>query len=809
MNKAFFILCLFSAVLSLSAQTEITKKNVDTKRVKSAPKIDGILDDDAWKGADIATDFVMFRPDSGTPIPFEKRTEVRIVYDDEAIYFGAYCYDDEPDKIPKQFSSRDNFGIADWFAVAINPNNDSLNDTEFFVQVTGTQCDAKATPDGEDFSWSAVWSSATKIMENGWIVEMKIPYSTLRFSNKETQTWGLNFHRYFRNTREQYTWNFADRSVGILQQYAGTLTGIENIDPPTRLSFSPYAQSAYDSYDGEENFDASFGLDVKYGISESFTLDATLIPDFGQVAFDDLVLNLGPFEQIYQEQRPFFTEGVELFEKGNLFYTRRIGDRPINYGLSSDLEENEIFTDNTDMVNMLNAIKVSGRTNKGLGVGVFNAITEETTARIKDTLTGETREFITEPLANYSVIVFDQQFNKNSYISLTNTNVLREGSTRDANATALMWDINNKRNSFNINGGFKTSRVRENGELVKGYWFDNSFGKSSGNFNFNVGYSMADEHFDINDLGFNFFVDYQKIYSNGVYRTFEQTDTFMRLRINYFTELNYRFSNGAYMGNDSFIGFFGQLHNQMAFGGNINGNIGTQYDYYEPRVFDRYVKQAPRTNFNAWLSTNYNKKFAIDVRGFYGMQPKQDTDYYEITAEPRYRFSDRFIMIYEVELFNANNEQGYVNQLDDDTIIFGIRDRRSLTNNLSGRFNFNTKSSLNLTFRHYWSPVAYSHQFYALDENGDLTEHPYNESHDINYNVWNIDFSYAWEFAPGSQLTLLYRNRIFNADDQSQLDFGENLSNLFEQPIGHNLSLRMIYFIDYNNMKYWFKKKNS
>ena len=248
MKKFFLILSLF-CIVTITAQEN--KKNLLAKRVSNPPKIDGILNDDVWKDADVAKDFVMFRPSSGTPEEKNKRTEVKVVYDDDAIYFGAYLYDDKPNEIPKEFANRDNFASVDWFGVMINPNNDSQNDTEFFVQVTGNQADAKSNAFNEDFSWSAVWDSEVSVLRDGWVVEIKIPYSALRFSNQEVQTWGLNFHRHFRNTREQFTWNYIDRTKGIIQQYAGTLSGIENIQPPTRLFFFPYA-SAYYEFNGYE-----------------------------------------------------------------------------------------------------------------------------------------------------------------------------------------------------------------------------------------------------------------------------------------------------------------------------------------------------------------------------------------------------------------------------------------------------------------------------------------------------------------------------------------------------------------------------
>ncbi|AOW19403.1 DUF5916 domain-containing protein [Urechidicola croceus] len=806
MKKVVLLLTILCSAL-INAQG--TKKNLITKKVSKAPKIDGVLDDEAWINTDVAKDFVMFRPESGTPENQNQRTEVRVVYDDDAIYFGAYLYDDKPEEIPSQLADRDNFGTVDWFGVMINPNNDSQNDTEFFVQVTGNQADAKSNAYNEDFSWSAVWQSQVSVVSDGWIVEIKIPYSALRFSNQEVQTWGLNFHRHFRQNRYQYTWNFIDRTKGFIQQYAGTLSGIQNITPPTRLSFSPYGSSTFNSYDDEDTFDNSIGLDVKYGISESFTLDATLIPDFGQTAFDDVVLNLGPFEQQYQEQRPFFTEGTELFSKGNMFYSRRVGNTPINYYDEDDLDENEELIKNPDKVNMVNAVKISGRTKDGLGIGFFNAITERTNAKIRNTTNNEIREVLTEPLANYNVLVIDQQFNKNSSVSLVNTSVLREGSVRDANVTGLLYTLVNKKNTHYIDGSAKMSSIRENGNINNGYFFDTSIGKHAGKWQYEVGYQMADDSYDINDLGFLYFNNYEEVYWNGSYRIFEPTKKFNSYRFNTWGQLDYRQSDGAYTDNHFGIGFNATTVKQFSFGGNINGKVGNVYDYYEPRVENRFYKDNARVNFNAWISSDFSKKFAIDLYAFYGTRINESRNYRELNFEPRYRFSDKLNIIYRFNIKYGTNEKGWVNELDNAEIIFGNRDTKTITNSISGKYNFNVKSGLGLTFRHYWSPIKYDNQFFLLEENGTLSNSEYSDNHDINYNIWNLDLNYSWQFAPGSQLVALYRNSIFNEDNQSKLKFGENLTNLFEQPKQNNLSLKLIYYIDYNNAKGLFKKKNS
>jgi len=185
MNRYYLFLCVALIFNSLNAQD---KKFLNLKRATTPPKIDGILNDPAWQQAEKATDFVQFRPAMGVAELPEEATVVQVTYDDNAVYFAAYIHD-KPEYIMKQFTTRDNFGQADFFLISINPNNDGQNDTEFLVFSTGTQGDAIVTSDGnEDWGWNAVWDSAVRIVEDGWIAEFKIPYSALRFSNQEVQT---------------------------------------------------------------------------------------------------------------------------------------------------------------------------------------------------------------------------------------------------------------------------------------------------------------------------------------------------------------------------------------------------------------------------------------------------------------------------------------------------------------------------------------------------------------------------------------------------------------------------------------------
>ena len=183
-------LLIFFSFLCYTFMFAQEKKSTTIKRTSTPPVIDGIINDEVWAAAEIATDFIQFRPEMGVTLKESERTEVKLTYDDNAIYVAAYLYDD-PEKIMKQLTSRDNFGQSDFFALILNPNNDAQNDTEFFVFSSGVQADAIASPSiGEDFSWNAVWESAVKINEDGWSLEMKIPYRTLRFANQEAPVWG-------------------------------------------------------------------------------------------------------------------------------------------------------------------------------------------------------------------------------------------------------------------------------------------------------------------------------------------------------------------------------------------------------------------------------------------------------------------------------------------------------------------------------------------------------------------------------------------------------------------------------------------
>ncbi|MET0463006.1 MAG: DUF5916 domain-containing protein, partial [Chitinophagaceae bacterium] len=283
-------------------------------KINQGPVIDGLLNDAAWQGIIPATGFIQNFPNVG--VPASQRTEVKVVYDDDAIYIGAYLYDDSA-MIRRQITARDEEQQKDldYFSVFFDTYKDQQNGFQFLVTSSNVQTDARLAPNittgfGEygDKTWDAVWESKVTIRSDGWVAEMKIPYLSLRFSKNEVQSWGLQFLRFVRRNNETTFWNFVDPQVnGFVNQF-GVLHDLQNIQPPLRLSFSPYLSTGIRNTPERDGYRSEWlksgGMDVKYGINESFTLDATLIPDFGQVISDNVVNNLTPYEVRFDDYRP-------------------------------------------------------------------------------------------------------------------------------------------------------------------------------------------------------------------------------------------------------------------------------------------------------------------------------------------------------------------------------------------------------------------------------------------------------------------------------------------------------------------------
>lgn len=801
------LLLVFAFATFATAQTG-EQKHIQAVRVQSPPKVDGDISDPIWMTAPIATDFTELEPDNGAPPAAGMETEVRILYDDNAVYFSFKNYDTNPDSVLRELGPRDSRNKnTDYVAVFINPYADGQNDINFVLSASGVQADSRTTIYGDDFAWNAVWESAVEMTEYGWSAEMKIPYYTLRIPETDV-LWGLNMARYVRRTRRLYTWNYIDASFGTFEQQNGRITAIKNIQTPVRLSFMPYVSGYLNNYDGASSTDYNAGLDLKYGINNAFTLDMTLVPDFGQARFDNQVLNLSPFEVRFQENRQFFTEGTELFSKGDFFYSRRVGGVPYDFGEVGRIADStgERIISNPAQARVINATKVSGRNKQNLGIGVFNGITINTWATLEDSL-GNQRDVLTNPTSNYNMLVLDQLYGDNNYVTLINTNVLRQGSEyHDANVTGLMVRHQTNDSEVIFEGDVRSSQLFYDDSISVGFSTNLNIMRGRGNWRWRLGHEMLTDDYDINDLGF---LTNNNILNHWVgmeYRTFESTDWYNNLYG------NFSISNGLLQNPVSFRFLWLESSGRLTFknfftiGGNLEGNIGNFHDYFEAREPGRMLVRPGRTWLSGWMSTDYRNPFALDVRLGRTWHRGFGSDDYFMRISPRVRVNNHLSFIYGFENTWNVNDVGWVNEESDGDIIMGKRDRTTMVNQLTADYVFDENTSINLIFRHYWSTADYN-EYGVLQEDGSIFWlDDYNENYDVNFNAWNIDLTFTWWFAPGSQLTFLYRQAILSANDDPELAFGDNLQDLFSRPQQNNLSLRLIYWLDYNTLVHSRKK---
>ncbi|WP_018476569.1 DUF5916 domain-containing protein [Pontibacter roseus] len=824
--KAALVVCWFlvsSPAWAQEKKSVAPAKQLQALRVSNPLKIDGVLDEEVWQQAEIATGFIQNRPNPG---PMETHpTQVRILYDDVAIYVGAIMNDVSQDSIFKQMGKRDDLGNTDFFGVFFDTYNDQINGFGFFLTPAGVQLDARYSSNGEDFSWNAVWESNASLQGNTWVAEMRIPYSALRFSNKPEQLWGLNFMRNRQSTRKGYFWNHVDPAInGFVNQW-GKLTGIKNVEAPLRLSLTPYVSGYAEKYpqqngDGttsyKDNFNFSGGMDVKYGINDAFTLDMTLIPDFNQVQSDNQVLNLSPFEVQFNENRPFFMEGTELFNKGDFLYSRRIGGRPVNY-LNADEQEELGYTiiENPRETKMINGTKISGRTQSGLGIGVFNAVVGRQYATLEDSEGNQFRKE-TQPLTNYNIAVFDQSLKNNSYVTLVNTNVMRQGSTYDANLTGLLFRVANKSNKYAVDGKAALSQKYYTGDTRLGHMYSLGAGKVSGNFQYNFTHSMKSDTYDPNDMGINFIRNTVDEDLNLRYNFYQPFWKLLNMNTELGAVYSRRYKPDAFQNFVIYGRVSGTFKNFLSVGTFFNLEPVLTYDFFEPRVEGRYYTFPTNSSIGGWVSSDYRKKLALDVEFSYRTFNEHERRNLDVLVAPRYRVNDKLSFTYSFSRNIRQDDMGFANHFTnygttgkEERVLFGLRDVNTVTNALTGSYIFNNRMSLSLRARHYWSKAEYSH-FFLLGDKGELLPDGYptgyyadNEkpNHNINFNTFNIDMVYSWWFAPGSEISIVWKNAILHDQQEIIPRYPENFTRTITGPQTNSLSIKVLYFIDYQVLK--------
>lgn len=803
-------------LLLISVSLHSQPKSLQAVKTSQAPKIDGNLDDAAWANAPLLNDFVQNFPTFGLPI--SQKTEVKILYDNSAIYIGAYLYDD-PSLIRKQLTARDGEAQSDvdYFSVFFDTYNDHQNGFQFLVTSANVQTDARLSPNYPadfgsfgDKTWDAVWESKVTIKQDGWVAEMRIPYISLRFAKKDVQDWGIQVLRLFRRNNESSYWSPVDPKVnGFVNQF-GELRDLKNIQPPLRLSFSPYVTTGFRSSPQTNGYLNEWlrngGMDLKYGLNESFTLDATLIPDFGQVISDNVINNLTPYEVKFTENRQFFTEGTELFNKAGLFYSRRVGAIPSGYNSIRKFVANNMdweMIKNPSVTQLYNATKFSGRTKQKLGIGVFNALTASMDAKLRNINTGKDSIIRTEVLTNYNLVVLDQALKGRSYITFTNTNVLRNGNNRDANVTAIDIALYNKKNSHLFKGTARYSKIWGS-DPYDGYNTTLSFGKVSGNWQYDILGNVESKKYDPNDMGFLSAPNEVTYRANLTYRIFKPTKNFITYSYNINPRLQYLYKPYAYSRFDISGSAFWVFRNFWDVSFVTHITPGWSHNYFELRTEDKYLSYPANYDFEISGSTDSRKKLFFRYSGVYAVAPEYDNVYTTVGLGMRYRFSNKFSLDLQTNSGFEKNQLGYafIREPNGDPIV-GFRDNREFTTVLSGIYNFTSKLNLTMRARHYWNKVNYI-SFHDVDAKGYLISRPFIPDRNENFNVFNLDAFLTWDFRLGSKLIVGYKNWLGGEEMvilTGRNTYLKNLNKVFDLRHGNEITIRFIYFLDYNQLK--------
>lgn len=728
-----------------SANIQVPKRVYTTNSVenKKSPVIDGYLTDAAWNNVEWQGDFVEWRPDENTS-PTQP-TKFKIVYDDKFLYVAFKCYDSDLDKIEKRLSRRDGFQ-GDWVEINIDSYNDKRTAFSFTFTVAGVKGDEFISENGSswDSSWNPIWYGSSKLDDEGWTAELKIPFSQLKFGDAKEQVWGLQVKRRIFRAEERSIWQRIPlESSGYVSEF-GELRGLLNIKPQKQLEIQPFVVNQYDSYPKEvgnpyrdgSDYKFNVGLDAKIGITNDLTLDLTVNPDFGQVEADPGAIALDGFQIFFREQRPFFIENKNIFDyefgsgQDNLFYSRRIGRNP--HGRPS-LEDGE-YADVPKNTTILGAAKFSGKTKSGWSLGLLESVTGKMYAEI-DT-NGEKRDELVEPLTNYLVARAQKDFNnRNSYVGaiFTSTNRRLEDDLDFLRKSAVSAGVDFKHNwknrEYYVEGNFVASSVRGSKEAITNtqksitHLFNRvdaghvrldtsrtslsgtggklEFGKAGGgNWRYEGGVLWYSPELELNDIGFLRQADKITQFAE-VQRLFLKPTDFYR---------NIRLQLGQYSTFD-----FDGNYNIMSY--QFNGNISYKNNWwteveatYNPVFYSnanlrggprwRYAKEGGLALF---AGSDNRKKFYSTV-GYVGNRGAEDTfSYNRYVFRFTYQPVDAFSLSMDNEFSTEKSKTQYVTQRTANNItryILGEIDQNTFSSSIRLNYNLNP----NLSLQYYGQP---------------------------------------------------------------------------------------------------------
>lgn len=856
-SKVIFviILILFLPVISKSQDSLKIKRIYQTKRINGqAPHIDGLIDQDIWDAVEWSGDFTQRTPKDG--VDPSQETAFKILYDDDYLYVLIRAYDTEPDKIVKRMSRRDGFD-GDWVEVNIDSYFDKRTAFSFTASVSGVKGDEAISNDGDrwDSTWDPIWYLKTSIDKEGWIAEMKIPFTQLRFSNnKESQVWGLQINRRFFRNEEKSHWSYFSQEESGWVRHFGELHGIKNIKPKKQIEVSPYIVAKQENFEKEEGnpfredgVRRSFGvgLDGKIGITNDFTLDFTINPDFGQVEADPSEVNLTAFETYFSEKRPFFIEGREItsfqlseggnsYALDNLFYSRRIGRSPHYY---LDLSDDE-FEDRPQNTTILGALKLTGKTQKGLSVGVIESVAAKEVSEIYNSDTKDYRNITVEPLTNYFVSRVQKDFNDNNSLlggmfTATNRSIDKKDEhlnylNKSAYTGGVDFTQYFKDKKYYLKLKYAVSHIQGDStamitqqESSRRYFqrpdnnyttFDSTLTSMTGHagtvqigkrgsskWRWGAWVTWRSPQFESNDVGFLHHSDaiFQVLWAS--YRWGEPFSIFrnMNVEVDQWSGWDFGFNNSFYGGN---------INTWMEFKNFWEGGGGFSVD--GSSTSNTFLRGGPSFKvpggYNYWINIGSDGRKKLQVFAstgqYIGFEKSSKSQWYGLDFV--YRPFDALRVSFMPDYSVSTSELQYItteNYNGEDRYVFAKIDQ--ITTDLTIRIDYTITPDLTIQF--YGSPFIsagdYSKPKYITNPNADKLSQRYNtdmswsaepevgdsyqdyidENYDFNFKQFRSNLVLRWEYRPGSLLYLVWNQSKTGVDATGKFSFNNDFGDLF------------------------------
>ena len=799
---------------------------------KEKIKIDGYLNEPVWKQTVPADRFVQQEPDEGKPAT--ERTEVWVAYDDNALYIAVYAHDSHPEQIRGVLARRDEEPPSDWIRVQIDSYADRRTAFEFGVNAAGVKEDALWSDDtNRDKNWDAVWDVATRIVEDGWIAEFRIPLSQLRFARDSNRDWGFQVMRRIYRRNEVDYWRHIPRNSNQMVSLFGKLTGIRNLSEKKHLQVLPYTVGSADFLPPESGNpfrngalkDYRFGANVKYGLTSNLTLDATINPDFGQVEADPSEFNLTAYETFFEEKRPFFIEGSNIFNYGigvgdgdlgkeTLFYSRRIGRTPQYY---PDVPAGG-FVNMPKQTTILGAAKLTGKTASGVSVGILEAVTAEEKATVA---VGDRRyKEPVEPMTNYFVGRLQKDFrNGRTTVGGILTGVVRKLPSEKFNFLPVRaysggMDVSHRwhKDEYMLMAKLVGSYVAGSKEAIQrlqrssaryfqrpdarhvhydpnrtslsGMAGSLMLGKlAGGHWNWGVGGIFRTPGFEINDIGYMRMADMLVGFLYVSYREFQPGRFYRIYGVN--TNLWY----GSTFGNEP-----------IAKGGNINGfmqfknywvfNMGINRDLsaLDPTMLRGGPAFLQPGRWNIWLNLRSDRRKVVSG-GLSANRSRWDDGSVMMSVNPwlTLRPATRFNMSLMLSFSDSRDDRQYVDHIRDggDHYIFGRIHRKTFV--LITRLNYTLTPNLSIQF--YGQPFATAGAYSRFREVADprapryedrFRPYGYPDSPDFNFRQFRSNLVVRWEYSPGSVVYLVWSQGRTSFVGEGRFRLRHDLTDLFD-----------------------------